>query len=424
MPDKNDALKEIARIIEMYASSADSEFVEGKSKIKLMEPAFGTEEIVEAIDSFLSGYVSMGEKVRKFEEMFSQYLGVNYSTMVNSGSAANLLALSILSEDVIKNSLKPGEEIITPAITWATTVYPISDVGAVPVFVDVEPGTYNIDVSKIEENLTEKTKVIMPVHLLGNPCDIKEIVDLAKERNLFVVEDTCEAHGAEYDGKKVGGFGDIGTFSFYIAHHITTIEGGMVVTNDEKISELAKSKRVFGWIRDLKDKNIIKERYKGLDERFLFLKRGFNMRPTEIQGAFGIHQIKKLDDFIKIRQDNAAFWSNGLKRYSDVIILPEVKKRASHVWYSYPITIRADAPFTRKECTDFLESRGIETRPIMAGNMAEQPVINHIKHRKAELPNSELIMRNGFFFGNHQAIKKREREYVLKTICEFMDSKT
>jgi CDP-6-deoxy-D-xylo-4-hexulose-3-dehydrase len=366
----------------------------------------------------------MGEKVQKFERMFADYVGVKNAVMVNSGSTANLLALSILTNPVINSRIQKGEEIITPAITWSTTVFPIINVNAMPVLVDVDPDTYTIDTTEIEKTITDKTRAIMPVHILGNPCNMKEIMEIAEEHDLFVVEDCCEAHGAEFNGKKVGSFGDISTFSFFFSHHISTIEGGMVLTNNEEYAELAKSLRAHGWIRELKNRNEIAKKYKEIDARFLFINSGYNVRPTEIQGAFGIHQIKKLDKFIEIRRNNARYWTEKLKVYSDYLLLPEERKGTKHVWFGYPITVKPIAPFTRKDFVDFLEQKGIETRPVMAGNIAEQPAMKLFKYRKAdELNNSKIIMRNSFFFGNHQGIGKVEREYIADCISEFIEQK-
>jgi CDP-6-deoxy-D-xylo-4-hexulose-3-dehydrase len=195
----------------------------------------------------------MGKKVQTFERMFAEFIGVKNAVMVNSGSSANLVALSVLTNRAIKNRIKRNDEVITPAVTWSTTLFPIINVGAVPVLVDVNLETYDIDTSEMEKAITHKTKAIMPVHLLGNPCDMKKIMEIAEDHNLFVIEDACEAHGAEFNGKKVGGFGDLATFSFFFSHHISTIEGGMVITNNEKYAELAKSLRAHGWIRELKN---------------------------------------------------------------------------------------------------------------------------------------------------------------------------
>ncbi|MCL0102752.1 DegT/DnrJ/EryC1/StrS family aminotransferase [Dehalococcoidia bacterium] len=404
-----------------FSRERREQFVLGKTRIPLNVPSYDWEETCEAIESMLSTYVTMGKKVARFEAMFADYIGVKYATMVNSGSSANLIALSILTNPVLKERIQPADEIITPAVTWATTVFPIINCGAIPVLVDVDLDTFDINPDEVEKAITTKTRAIMPVHLLGNPCEMQRIMKLAQEHNLFVIEDACEAHGAELNGQRVGSFGDLSTFSFFFSHHISTIEGGMVLTNNDEFVELAKALRVFGWIRDLRDKVGIAQRYKDIDPRFLFVNIGYNFRPTEIQGAFGMHQLKKLDRFIEIRRENARFWTQNLEKYSDYLWLHEEREATRHVWFGYPITVKPDAPFTRKELTDFLESNGLETRPVMAGNMDEQPAMRLFTYKKVrELPNSRLIMHNSFFFGNHQGIGKEEREAIVEYIREFI----
>jgi CDP-6-deoxy-D-xylo-4-hexulose-3-dehydrase len=250
------------------------------------------------------------------------------------------------------------------------------------------------------------------------------IKEVSTKRNLLVMEDCCEAHGAEFRGKKVGTMGDIGTFSFFLSHHITTIEGGMIVTNNESLHELSKALRAFGWIRDLKLKDQFIKKYQDIDPRFMFVNTGYNLRPTEIQGAFGIHQIKKLENFIKIRKENTRFWTKRFSQYKDYFILTKEDPRTRSVDFCYPLTIRKESPFSRKTLLNYLQRKKIETRPIMSGNFIEQPTIEFIPHLKhGKLENSKLAMRNSFFFGNHHAIGKQEREYIVDTIAQFIEGK-
>lgn len=423
--NKKEIIEEkIKTLVKEYFSLNNNDFVEGKSKISLSVPSYDWEESFEAIKSIISTWVTMGKKVHEFERLFSKYINVNFGVMVNSGSSANLLALSVLANPLVEGGIKRGDEIITPSITWSTTVAPIINIGAIPVFVDVDPQTFLIETRKIEKAITKKTKAIMPVHILGAPCNMKHIKEIAEKHDLFIIEDCCEAHGAEYQGKKVGGFGDLSTFSFFFSHHISTIEGGIVNTNNEEFFEIAKSLRAHGWIRELKDRNNISLKYPKIDERFLFTNIGYNMRPTEIQGAFGIHQIKKLDNFIEIRRNNANYWSKTLNDYSEYISLTHENKNDKHVWFGYPITITKKAPFTRRELMDFLESKNIETRPIMAGNIIEQPFMKHYKYKKiGNMDEAKFIMRNSFFFGNHHEIGNDEREYITKCFDEFIKSR-
>jgi CDP-4-dehydro-6-deoxyglucose reductase, E1 len=416
-------LDRIRPYLRKHFQLASTQFVPGKTKIPLTVPTYGSEEVEEAIDTLLSTWVTMGSKVRKFEEAYAQYNGSKHAVMVNSGSSANLLALSALTNPLLPDHIEKGSEIITPAVTWATTVYPIANVGCTPVLVDVDPRTFNIIPEAVEEAISPKTQGIVPVHLLGGPCQIDKIERIAEDHDLYLLEDACESTGAEIQGKKVGSFGDMGTFSFFISHHISTIEGGMIVTDNDELYEYLKAMRAFGWVRDLQDKNRYAAENKGIDSRFLFITDGYNFRPTEIQGAFGIHQIKKLDKFIETRRRNAAYWSKKLSPYSDMLILPEQQLGTKHVYFGYHLTVAPDAPFNREHLVNHLENRLIETRPVMAGNMAEQPVMKHLQHRIAgSLDNSRMIMRNSFFFGNHTGIGEEEREYIAESIIDFANS--
>ncbi|MEM5855235.1 MAG: DegT/DnrJ/EryC1/StrS family aminotransferase [Candidatus Aenigmatarchaeota archaeon] len=424
MRSREEIIKNIKRLVKEFYSLRKYEFVPGKTRIPLQVPSYGYEEVCEILDSLLSTWVTMGEKVKNFEQLFAEYLGIKYAIMVNSGSSANLISLSILTNPAFKSSIPPGSEIITPATTWATTVYPIVNVNCTPVLVDVDLETFNIKVDEIKTAITPKTKAIIPVHLLGNPCEIVEIMEIAEKYNLRVIEDACEAHGAEVNGKKVGTFGDMGTFSFFFSHHITTIEGGMIVTNNEEYDELARALRVFGWARHTRKFEEYAKKYSNIDKRFLFINVGFNFRPTEIQGAMGIHQIKKLEKFIKIRRKNAKYWNKKFEPYSDYIITQKERPKTRHVWFGYPITVKPQAPFSRDEMVKYLEEKGIETRPIQIPNITQQPVINLIPHKiVSSLKNANYIMENSFWFGNHQGIGKVEREYIADVIINFIEEK-
>ncbi|MFC1952563.1 DegT/DnrJ/EryC1/StrS family aminotransferase [Chloroflexota bacterium] len=424
MSETSEIKKQIIDLIKKYYSieKKTETFVPGKTRIPLVVPSYDWEEVCEAIDSLLDTQVTMGEKVKQFEFLFAEYIGVRFGVMVNSGSSANLLALAILTNPLLKKRIGPGNEVITPAVTWATTVTPIINCGLVPVLVDVEPETFNINPEEIKRAITEKTKAIMPVHLLGNPCEMDKIMEIAAKHDLYVIEDACEAHGAEFRGQKVGSFGDLSTFSFFFSHHLSTIEGGMLLTNNEELAEMAKALRVFGWVRDLKEKGQISQEHDNIDPRYLFTNIGYNFRPMEIQGAFGIHQIKKLPEFIERRQENASYWTENLKLYRDYISLPSQRDGTSHVWFACPITVNSGVPFSRKDLVDFLEMKGVETRPIMAGNFDEQPVMKHFSYRKSgNLPNAKAIMRNSFFFGNHPGITQVEREAIVDYLREFIE---
>ena len=418
-------LSEIKKLTQEYfASKSKTKFVHGQSTIPLSIPTYDWEESYEAIESIMTTWVTMGGKVQKFENEFAKYVKTSYATMVDNGSNANLLVNSILTNPLLENSIKPGDEIITPAVTFATAVYPILNVGAVPVLVDVDLTSLNISLKEIEKAINSKTRAIMPVHLLGNPCEIKGVMELAKKYNLYVIEDACDASGAEVDGQKVGSFGDFGTFSFFFTHIMSTIEGGMVVTNNEEYGQMAKSMRSFGWVRELKEKDKIAANYPEIDPRFLFINPGYNFKVTDIQGAFGIHQLKKLDTFVSIRREAAGYWAENMKQYSDYFWIIEEKPMTKSAWYGYPIIVKPDAPFTKNELKEFLENKGVQTRPILSGNFDEQPVMKLFKYKKVgDLPNSRIIQRHSFWIGNHHGIGKQEKEAVSDYIDEFMSSK-
>ena len=287
-----------------------------KPLIKLHEPTFGHEEINAAIDVLLSRNVTMGKNVISFENSFSEKFKYKKSVSCNSGSSANLLAVAALSNLNMKNYLKPGDEVIVSALSWSTTVWPLIQLGLVPVIVDINLNTLNIDEKIIQDALSKKTKAIMPVHVYGNPCNMDELLRIAKKNKILIIEDCCEAMGAKYRGRTVGNFGEIGTFSFYFSHHITTLEGGMCVTNSIDLSERMKILRAHGWLRDIDYPEKYKNTTLGIDKKFAFVDVGYNFRITELQGAIGLKQLTKLDNFIKKRRQVFLNWESIFKNYS------------------------------------------------------------------------------------------------------------
>ena len=420
-----DILDEINSLIKKYFDDQkEEEFIPGKTKIPLAIPQFGSDEVIESVESLISTWVTMGKKVRSFESQFKDYVGQKGALMVNSGSSANLLALSALSSPNFDNRIKPGDEVICPAVTWPTSVYPILNVGAKPVLVDVDLNTLNVSSETIEDAITPRTKAIMAVHLMGNPCQTDKIKQIADKREINLIEDCCEAHGAKIGNKSVGSFGICSTFSFFLSHHITTIEGGMVLTNNDAILDIATAQRAHGWIREMRNADEIAKEFPDVDKRFLFYETGFNLRPTEIQGAFGIHQIKKLDGFVKTRRNIAKEWNKSLNKFKDYLILPEEIDGTTHSYFAYPITVKENAPFSRKEITEFLESKLIETRPIAGGNLTEQPSAKLYDYRvNGDLSCSKTIMKNSFFIGIHTGIKKQQQQYVIDTFNEFISGR-
>lgn len=407
--------------IRKYVEGKCASYSPGKL-LPLMMPTFGADEIMEAFDSMAGLAVTMGAKVEKFEGMFSRYLGAGHSAMVNSGSSANLLAFSILSNPSVRGRIRPGDEVLVPAVTWSTSIFPIINIGARPVLVDVD-GDYLMDVEKMKASIGPKTRAIMPVHLLGNVCDMKAIRDIADDKKLFVVEDCCEALGSEYGGKKAGTFSDLSSFSFYFSHHITTMEGGMLCTSDFDYADLARILRAHGYVRHSLRKDELVARNPGIDPRFLFVNMGYNFRPTDLQGGFGIRQLPKLEGFIKRRAEIGRSLAAALKGHSDKLALPREKPGTRHSWFAFPITVREGAGFTREQLTAYLEKNGIETRPLVCGNFAEQPAIRMFDCRKGNLDNAENIMRNSFYIGIHPQISDSAIREVAGVFAGFLSEK-
>jgi len=422
MTDRRQAISaQIRALVDEYFALDAVPGARGTTEIPLHVPSYGAAEVNEALASLLSTRVTMGEKVRRFEALWAEYVGAGQAVMVNSGSSANLIAAEALRSPFLPRPLQPGDEVIVPAVAWSTTYFPLVTIGAVPVLVDVDLDTFTLDPAAAEAAIGPRTRAIMAVHLLGNACDMAALGALARRHDLYLLEDACEAHGAQFRGVKVGNFGHVAAFSFYFSHHISTIEGGMVVTGDERLADLARMLRAHGWQRDVRKKLDVPN--PGIDERYFFVNFGYNLRPTELQGAFGIHQMARLEPFIRMRRENAEYWSQSFAKYGDRLLLSPGRESGGSrsVWFGYPLTVRPEAPFTREDLTRFLEGRGIETRPIMAGNFRDQPAIRLFGHRiPAPLPNAELIMRSSFFFGNHHAIGERERAYVRECVDEFM----
>lgn len=389
--------------------------------VKLHEPTFGEEEIEAAAAQMRTTQVTMGRKVRFFEAQCEYYFGSKHVIMCNSGSSANLLAISALSNPMMENGLQQGDEVIVPALSWATSVWPVIQHNLIPVFVDCDLNTYNFDYDQLESSITNKTRAIMVVHVYGNPCDMTRIMDLAKRHNLFIIEDTCESMGAYFDGKAVGTFGHIGTMSLYYSHHITTFEGGLCFTDNFEISELMRILRAHGWSREANEHGKYVEMYPDIDPRFIFINIGYNLRPTEIQAVIGMKQLTKLMGFIETRRKAWTYYRLGLDKYSKFFSFQQQQKGGIASWFGFGIVLNKECPFTLKEITKFLQSKGVETRPIIAGNMARHPALKMFEHRvSGSLDNCDIIMSNGFAIGCHQAITGEAQEYVISIFDEFL----
>ena len=412
----------------------------------------GEEELLNMIDASLDMWLTAGRFNKEFESKFAKYLGVKYALSTNSGSSANLLALSALTSHKLGNrALQKGDEVISVAAGFPTTVNPIIQNGLIPVFVDCEIGTYNIDADKIEEAITPKTKAIFIAHTLGNSYDLDKIMELAQKYNLWVIEDSCDALGGEYKGRKIGTIGHIGTFSFYPAHHLTMGEGGAVITNDAQLYKIILSYR--DWGRDCccppgKD-GICGKRFSqqlgklpyGYDHKYTYSHIGYNLKITDWQAALGCSQIDKLDNFLEIRRRNAELLTKKLLDLKDYLILPVVKDGVKPSWFGYLISVKNNAPFTKQEMVEYLENHGIGTRQLFAGNILRQPMItdNNINFRIGGsellnsrqltedhykmLPNTEFIMNNTFWVGTFPALGENEISRIADTIHAFINEK-
>lgn len=394
-------------------------------KIPLNAPTFDELEINAAKAVLDSGFLTMGARCLDFESAFEKQLATNNAIFVNSGSSANLLAFFLLANHALpllngKRRMMPGDEVIVPSLTWSTTVWPIVQAGGIPVLVDSDPMTLQMRPERVRKAISDRTVAICPVHVLGNAVDMTAIQEIAREHRLWVIEDTCESLGTRFQGQPAGTIGDIGTYSFFFSHHITTIEGGMMVTPHDEIAEVARSLRAHGWTRHLKNRAQVEARYSNLDPRYLFVNTGFNLRPTEINAAIGLHQLKKLDRFNAKRVAIANRWISNL---SDLIqkgcLFPmRVTPGTDCTWFGFPVLLRSAKE--RHAFQNYLEEKGIETRPIISGNLARQPVFQHIQHRvSGDLSGADQVMENGIYWASHPVMTDHEIDYVSETVRKF-----
>lgn len=371
---------------------------------------FDENELINGVQSILDHTWSSGEWVNNFEHKFKKFVGSKYAISVNSGSSANLIAFSTICSSLVKNHLNKGDEVITVSAGFPTTINPIIQNGMIPIFIDVDIHTLNIDISRIEESISSKTRAIMIAHTLGNPFNIDYIKSICEEYNLWLIEDCCDALGSTYMGQHVGTFGHIATCSFYPAHHITTGEGGMVFTSDPELARVAKSLR--DWGRDCHcaggENNSCGCRFTqnwgnlpyGYDHKYVYSQIGYNLKMNDISGAIGCAQIDKLDSFIKYRKHNHDRWLKEFSKYSEYFILPVATENSDPSWFAFAITVKENKYFSRLDITKFLASRGIETRNLFGGNLLKQPAyINIEKIVIGNLEVTDYIMNNTFFLG-------------------------
>lgn len=359
------------------------------------------EDILVMIKSLLTEKFTMGSQVEAFEKAFAEFIGAKYAIMVNSGSSANLLALSVLSNHKCTTRLNPGDEFLVPVVCWSTSVFPIIQNNLIPIFVDVDPKTLNVDLKDLEKKITKKTKAIMAVHVLGNSCDMDKLMEIIKHYNLLLIEDTCESLGSQYRNKHLGTFGNIGCFSYYYSHHLTTGEGGMIVTNDEELYDLSKVLRAHGWTRQLSNKDEIQKQYPDLSPQFTFCNLGYNLRPMEIQGAMGLSQLSKLKNKNDNRKINYQKIQDKLKSDSRNTFLsfPVATEDTDAVWFGIILFLKEGMNLA--SYMDYLTKNGVENRCIVSGNFVRQPIIRDLypKLNHLDFPGGEECHKRGLFIG-------------------------
>lgn len=430
----NDSLKE--EIIKQYKENfSPKKFVPGESGVSVSGKVFDEKEFLLMTEAVMDGWWTEGRYAAEFERKMADFLGLKFCSAVNSGSSANLLAISALTSFRLPDGkrLKAGDEVITVAAGFPTTINPIIQNNLVPVFVDVETGTYNPNIESIKNALSEKTKAIFIAHTLGNPYDVQEIADLCREKELWLVEDNCDALGSKYDGKYTGTFGHLCTLSFYPAHHITMGEGGAVLTNDPMLNKIVRSLR--DWGRDCscptgKD-NVCGNRFNkqlgnlpfGYDHKYTYSEIGYNLKITDIQAALGLAQLKKLPGFIQARKDNFSYLLAALKKYEKYFVMPEKCEKAEPSWFGFLLTVRDGAGFKRDDLLKFLNERKIGTRLLFGGNMLKQPYfVNYaIENRvSGDLRNTDIIMNDTFWIGVHPGLNRDMLDYIINTFDDFL----
>lgn len=426
--------EEIKKKIELIFSLREKRrrFVPGKTWVQYAGGVFDDKEINASVSSLLDGWFGLGKKAEEMENLLAQFLGVKGTILTNSGSSANLLAIASLRSSLFPNSLKEGDEIITSACGFPTTVNPIILYRMVPVFLDIDRETYNLNASDLEKAFSPRTRAVFIAHTMGNPNEMDKITDFCRERNLFLVEDNCDALGSSYGGRRTGSFGLLSSQSFYPPHHLTMGEGGAINYNDSRLERIVRSLRDWGrscWCRG-DEKRMhgacgVRFNYrvggKPYDHKYITHQIGFNLKPIEPQAAMGVEQVKRLPAFIKKRDENFRRLYRYAKAWEDYFILPKSLPQADPCWFAFIVTIRDGAPFTRQEITLFLEEKMIQTRPLFAGNITRQPAYRDISYRKiGDLGNSDLVLHNAFFLGIYPGLGPVEIDYIAESVGEFL----
>jgi len=392
-----------------------------KISYSLTESVLEGTDINAAIKVLRSKKITMGPKTRQVEAYFKDHIVKTNSLMVNSGSSANLLIFQCLINPMVKK-LKPGDEVLIPAICWSTSLWPIIQSGLKVKFVDIDLSTLNIDLNDLLKKITKKTKALMLVHALGNCTDMTRLMNICKKNKIILIEDTCEALGSTYKNKPLGTFGDFSSFSFYYSHHITSGEGGMVCTKNKKYLEILKSLRSHGWSRDLKNDKTLSRKYKNIDKNWIFINSGFNLRTTDINAAIGLEQLKRIKKILSIRKYNFLKIKKSLlinKKYNNQFTILDDQNHANTAWFGIPIILNSNNKKYKQNIMSKLHGKGIMTRPIISGNFAKQPSIKLYKIKiNNQLPNSDLVDKKGFFLGLHN-IKISDAKLKFLTDCIY-----
>jgi len=389
-----------------------------KTKYNLVESSWGEEEIEAIQDVIASDRFTMGERVARFEQSFAEKFGTNYALMTSSGSTANLIGVAALffRKD---RPLSRGDEVIVPSISWSTTYYPLHQYGLKLKFVDVELDTFNLDISQLEKALTKKTRMVVAVNVLGNPCHLNVIKEFCNKHDLILFEDNCESLGAELNGKMCGTYGDFGTFSFFFSHHIATMEGGMLVTDDEEIFHIAKSMRAHGWTRDIPEsKGIYEKNQDDFFEAYRFIFPGYNVRPLEMSGAIGLVQLKKVDDMIHVRRKNAEIFTDLFGGDDRFIIQREIGRSS---WFSFVVILNPEKDIDRQKVLAGLREAGVEFRIVTGGNFLRHDVVKYFDYEcVGDIVNANLIHDRGFFVGNFPRDLSAELDHFHKTLLKLV----
>ncbi len=430
--------KQILDLVAEYtreAFPAERDFEPGQSPVPVSGRVFDEGDVQSLVDSSLDFWLTAGRFSDEFERKFARRIGVRCARLVNSGSSANLLAVSVLTSPTLGDrQLKPGDEVITLAAGFPTTINPIIQNRAVPVFIDVQLGTYNADVSMLEEALSPRTKAVIFAHTLGNPFDLDTVTAFTRKHNLWLIEDCCDALGSTHQGRNIGTFGDLATVSFYPAHHITMGEGGCVLTDKPPLDRLVESFRDWGrdcWCAPGKD-NTCGKRFDwqlgtlpcGYDHKYTYSHIGYNLKVTDMQAAVGVSQLEKLDAYISARRKNFDTLKSGLESLQHVFLLPEATPGTDPSWFGFPLAVKPESGLTRDQVTRYLESRKIGTRLLFGGNLVRQPAYKDVDYRViGNLENTDYVMNNVFWIGVYPGLNESMLQYMLQSLSEVADSR-